>query len=75
MPFLWTHSRVSFGQTVRAAKRAGQLRYYQRTMRERIAVLAGGAVHQLACPSYRAQCEHRQAATGRARWARQAEGR
>jgi hypothetical protein len=42
--FTITHSRLSFGQAVRAAKRAGSLRQYRRTSTERLAVVSGGTV-------------------------------
>jgi hypothetical protein len=42
--FTLTHSRLSFGQAVRAAKRAGLLRQYRRTSSERLAVVSGGRV-------------------------------
>ncbi len=41
------HSRLSFGQAVRRAKRAGQLRQYRRTSTERVAVVADRQVERL----------------------------
>jgi hypothetical protein len=42
--FTLTHSRLSFGQALRAAKRTGSLRQYRRTSCERLAVVSGGTV-------------------------------
>ncbi len=44
MTFELQHSRRSFGQAVRRAKRAGRLRQYRRTSTERLAVVGQGEV-------------------------------
>ena len=42
--FTLIHSRLTFGQAVRAAKRAGRWRQYRRTSTERLAAVGNGTV-------------------------------